>query len=186
MIRGHVVWLALVALLAAPALAMSATPEQIRECVERNLVKYSGPANAVAAQYADLETACIAALDGTGPSVGFTPDAGGAPATAAAPGGTGASPAEPEPAASPGSGSGRTPDVGGPPPAAPAPDRADPGDTADASASDLVGVLADSDPDTGSPVGGAGDLPGWLIVVLVAVGASALAVAGLQVLRRLR
>lgn len=64
------------ALAATPPLAVSApSPEAVRTCVELNLPKYTNPGTAVIAQYADVETACRAALDDGDVSVQFEPGA---------------------------------------------------------------------------------------------------------------
>lgn len=106
---------ALVCVLAAAALwsaaagtALGASSGAVRACIERNLVRYADPGNALDAQYADLEASCIAALDGDGTSAGFTPDpatgtttdasGGAAPASGGGPpasGGGGTTPLEP-------------------------------------------------------------------------------------------
>ena len=72
--------------------ASAATPEQIRACVERNLVRYSTPGSAVVAQYQDIETACRAQLEGDDADVQFTPSGGDAAAPPDADAGTGSPP----------------------------------------------------------------------------------------------
>ena len=69
---------ALVALVVLTPLAQGApSPEAVRQCVELNLPKYTNPGTAVVAQYADVETACRAALDDGDVSVEFDPGTGG-------------------------------------------------------------------------------------------------------------
>jgi hypothetical protein len=75
---GALIWTLVAAALwsMAAGSAMGASSGAIRACVERNLVRYADPGNALDAQYADLEAACISALDGDGTTAGFTPDPG--------------------------------------------------------------------------------------------------------------
>ncbi len=59
---------------ALPALAVSTpSPEDVRECIERNLPRYSTPGSAVTAQYADVEASCQAGLEDGSVSVQFDP-----------------------------------------------------------------------------------------------------------------
>lgn len=67
---------ALLVLLGAPVVAGAATPEQIRDCIERNGTRYVEPDRAVDAQYADAQTACAAAIDAGDVVVDFQPGAG--------------------------------------------------------------------------------------------------------------
>jgi hypothetical protein len=81
--RRRLPWASLVAALllaaGAPGASVAATDEQIRACVEGNLVRYANPVNAVAAQYGDVETACIRALEQPGVSVQVDADEARAP-----------------------------------------------------------------------------------------------------------
>lgn len=184
-----------IAATALPALAAGATPEAIRACVERNLVRYTAPGSAVVAQYTDLETACIAALDGSAVGVEFTPDSGdsqagseegGGGASADGTGGASGEPGSPapgttgEPGAAPARG-----DSNQPTDARPSSEAA-PGSTP--STTELVRRSANQvDASAGSPLPGTlSDLPAWLWVVLAAVAALMAAGVAVGVRRRLR
>jgi hypothetical protein len=66
---------AAVLLVAGHALAAPSSA-QVRECVERNLPRYSNPGSAVVAQYSDVETACRALLEDGDVTVEFEPSGG--------------------------------------------------------------------------------------------------------------
>lgn len=132
------------------------TPEAVRQCVELNLPKYTNPGTAVVAQYADVETACRAALDDGDVSVQFEPgsssgvggDGGGSAPGAPNPGGEGAASAPGT--ADPSAGRGRedAPTVDG------ASRRADGGSTTTAGGrKDVVGrAIADAGDGAGKPL----------------------------------
>lgn len=77
MVRGWrgplLAMLAIATLLAGAVGSASATEHtgQVRECLERNQVRYSEPEDSALSQYFDLEAACSAAVDGDD-SRGFT------------------------------------------------------------------------------------------------------------------
>lgn len=92
---------ALVALVSAVGTSAAApSPEAVRSCIEGNLVRYSDPATAVAAQYADIETACRAGLEDGSVTAEFEPE--GAPAARPTTTDRPADPPEEDPAGTPG------------------------------------------------------------------------------------
>lgn len=174
----------LLALIAVPAAAGAApTPEEVRACVEGNLARYSDPSTAVAAQYADAEATCIAALEGGGVTVEFEPGAtsdgdettgGGGGSAGGSDGGSAAPESSPPDAVS---GAGSATGTG----ANASAEASSPTAAEAAGAADLVAeAIADADAGAGSPLpSSVTDGPGWMLALL---GGAALLVGGAAVL----
>ena len=175
--------LALLVAVVAPSAALAAPSPEVRDCIERNLPRYTNPGSAVVAQYADAETLCQAFVEG-GASVQFDPGPGdddadpvaGSSGQGTTDGGT--------PSDSPGPGGGATTSPGRTAtPAAPA--AGAPAGTPAPTAATLVrGTIATADAGAGSPLpSSVSDGPIWLIVLLAGAGV-AIVGAGVVAARR--
>ncbi len=164
------------------ALAQSdPSPEAIRACVERNLVKYTNPDTAVVAQYADIETTCRAALGNGDVSVQFDPSG---PADGQANGGSG--PRDDQAAGTP-SAEPRASGSSGPPngvPNSPSPGR--PSATQTSSSASLVAeAIAKADASAGSPLPSSiADVPARIYIPLGAAATLIVGAAGVALRRR--
>ncbi|MGE3795666.1 MAG: hypothetical protein AB7I38_17320 [Dehalococcoidia bacterium] len=168
--------------------AAGATAADVRDCVIRNLVKYSDPDRAAVAQYVDIEAACRAALDDRATGGIVISDGGGSAAGDARDG----SPAEPttggDGSASPASGDTSGPSAGGdaegPAPAARNGDRAqaEPGTGGTTSAALATSLESSS----ASPSLAPSAPSAWIVALVVLVVAALAAPRLLGVLRRRR
>lgn len=166
--------ISLICALSFAAVATAASPEAIRACVEKNLIRYANPPPAVSVQYSDFQATCAAALDGSGASVQFTPapaqtpSAGGGGAGRHGTGATGDTPANP----APGAPADPAPAAG---PERPAEATPSPGDQSAQDVPEAVRRAVDAKgASVASPLpglGALGDLPPWLLAALAAMAA---------------
>lgn len=185
-LRG-VLLVVLIGVSTAASASAATSPEAVRACVEDNLARYSDPANAVRAQYADIEATCRSAIETGDVVVEFAGDGeddesgGGATSGRAAdapadprPESTGPARNSPRPAPAEESTGGGGPDV------------RDPAPTRTTSAALVVRSAASGTADAGDVLPPArGDGPAWLFMILGAGGALVLGAAVIAVRRRL-
>lgn len=190
---------------ALPALAVSTpSPEDVRECIELNLPRYSPPGSAVTAQYADVEASCQAGLEDGSVSVQFdpgptdrsdattTPDSGSAGPAADRPdagssnGGSSNGGSSAGAGAAPDTGVASDPATPSRPRSAPRPQGNDSPKAAASSEEFVTTAIARADLGAGSPLpsslsGG----PVWLLVLMGAAAALIVGAAARAVRRRL-
>jgi hypothetical protein len=169
-----------------PIAAAAPTDAAVRACVEGNLVRYGNPDTAVTAQYSDLETRCIAALDGVSVEIDPAPSGGGDGGGGAAGGGGGGDPTQ-ESEGSSGAGGGQTPPGAGATADRGEGPRAAPPASVVGSAEVVRAAIVDSETDSGPPFAtSVAGMPGWLLLLIGCLAAGLAAAAALEIRRRHR